>query len=175
MEQSLFLPAGLDFTISNFQHTNTTINLNVASSQTSSQCPVCQHFTSKVHSKYHRVIGALPITGKITTINLQVRKFFCENSDCIRKIFSERFKQQINSYARRFERLNELLSSTGLELGGNLAQRIGILSFVKISASTILRLIIKCPIHAIESPKITGVDDWAFKKRFDYGTIIIDL
>jgi transposase len=49
------------------------------------------------------------------------------------------------------------------------------LSFVKISASTILRPIIKCPIQAIESPKIIGVDDWAFKKRFDYGTIIVDL
>jgi transposase len=89
--------------------------------------------------------------------------------------FSERFKQQLQSYARRFERLNELLSSLGLELGGNLAQRIGILSFVRISASTILRLIIKCPIQAIAPPKIIGVDDWAFKKRFDYGTIIVDL
>jgi transposase len=84
-------------------------------------------------------------------------------------------KQQINSYSRRFERLNELLSSLGLKLVGNLTQRIGHLSFIKISASTILRLIIKCPIQAIEPPKIIGVDDWAFKKHFNYGTIIIDL
>jgi hypothetical protein len=63
--------------------------------------------------KYHRVIGDLPISGKIATINLQVRKFFCENSDCIRKIFSERFKQQLQSYARRFERLNEYCGETG--------------------------------------------------------------
>jgi transposase len=175
MEQSLFLPTGLDLTLSNFQHTITQINLNVVSTQVSSQCPVCQEFSSKIHSKYLRVISDLPISGKIATINLQVRKFFCENLDCVRKIFSERFKQQLKSYARRFERLNELLSSMGLELGGNLAQRIGHLSFVKISASTILRLIIKCPIHAIESPKIIGVDDWAFKKRFNYGTIIVDL
>lgn len=39
----------------------------------------------------------------------------------------------------------------------------------------ILRFITKCPIQAIESPKIIGVDDWAFKKRFNYGTIIVDL
>ncbi|PWK17076.1 transposase [Arcicella aurantiaca] len=63
----------------------------------------------------------------------------------------------------------------GLELGGNPTQRIGILSFVKVSASTILRLIIKCPFQPIILPKIIGVDDWAFKKRFDYGTIIVDL
>lgn len=173
MEQSLFLPAGLDLSLSNFQYTDTTINLNVASSQTSSQCPVCQGFSSKIHSKYLRIIDDFPISGKIAKINLQVRKFFCENSNCIRKIFSERFKQQLKSYARRFERLNELSSSIGLELGGNIAHRIG--SFVKISASTILRLIINCPIQAVESSKIIGVDDWAFKKRFNYGTIIVDL
>ncbi len=121
------------------------------------------------------MIGDLPVSGKIATINLQVRKFFCENSDCTRKIFSERFKQQLKSYARRFERLNELLSSMGLELGGNVAQRVGKQCFVRISASTILRLIIKCPIQAIAAPKIIGVDDWAFKKRMKYGTIIVDL
>ena len=33
----------------------------------------------------------------------------------------------------------------------------------------------KCPIQAPLSPKIIGVDNWAFKKRFKYGTIIVDL
>ena len=63
----------------------------------------------------------------------------------------------------------------GLELGGNVAHRIGKLCYLKISASTILRLVLKCPIPIIESPKIIGVDDWAFKKRLRYGTIIVDL
>ena len=60
-------------------------------------------------------------------------------------------------------------------MGGNVAQRIGKLCYVKISASTILRLVIKCPIPIIELPKIIGVGDWAFKKRLKYGTIIVDL
>ena len=146
------------------------------SSQVASQCTVCQVIITKVHSRYLRMIGNLPVSGKIATINLQVRKFFCENSVCIRKIFSDRFKQQLKSYARRFERLNELLSSMGLDLGGNVAHRVGKLCFVRISASTILRLIIKSPpIQAIVAPKIIGVNDWAFKKRMKYGTIIVDL
>ena len=175
MEQSLFLPAELDFILSNFHYTSSEIKLNVISSQVASQCPVCQVISTKVHSRYLRMIGDLPVSGKIATINLQVRKFFCENSVCIRKIFSERFKQQLKSYARRFERLNELLSSMGLDLGGNVAHRVGKLYFLRISASTILRLIIKCPIQPIAAPKIIGVDDWAFKKRMKYGTIIVDL
>jgi transposase len=121
------------------------------------------------------MISDLPVSGKIAKLRLQVRKFFCENLDCSRKIFTERFTEQLNSYSRRFERLNELITSMGLELGGNVAQRIGKLCYVKISASTILRLVIKCPIPAIRLPKIIGVDDWAFKKRLKYGTIIVDL
>jgi transposase len=121
------------------------------------------------------MIGDLPVSGKIAKLKLQVRKFFCENLDCSRKIFTERFPEQLNSYSRRFERLNELITSIGLELGGNVAQRIGKLCYVKISASTILRLVIKCPVPAIKLPKIIGVDDWAFKKRLKYGTIIVDL
>ena len=117
----------------------------------------------------------MPVSGKLAKLKLQVRKFFCENLDCPRKIFTERFKEQLKAYSRRFERLNDLISSMGLELGGNVAHRIGKLCYVKISASTILRLVIKCPIPAIQLPKIIGVDDWAFKKRLKYGTIIVDL
>jgi hypothetical protein len=121
------------------------------------------------------MIVDLPVSGKIAKPKLQVRKFFCDNLDCSRKIFTERFREQLNSYSRKFERLNELIISMGLELGGNVAQRIGKLCYVKISASTILNLVIKCPIPAIKLPKIFGVDDWAFKKCQKYGTIIVDL
>lgn len=62
-----------------------------------------------------------------------------------------------------------------LELGDNVAHRIGKLCYVKISASTIFRLIIKCPIPIIQLPKIIGVDDWVFKKRLKYGMIIVYL
>ena len=175
MEQSLFLPSELDFTLLKFHNTTTNIDFEVCSCQISSCCPLCQTISFRIHSKYARTIGDLPVSGKLAKLKLQVRKFFCENIDCSRKIFTERFKEQLYSYSRRFERLNELITSIGLELGGNVAQRIGKLCYVKISASTILRLVIKCPTPAIQLPKIIGVDDWAFKKRLKYGTIIVDL
>ncbi len=175
MEQSLFLPSELDFTLLKFHNTNTNIDFEVCSCQISSCCPLCQTISFKIHSRYARTIGDLPVSGKLAKLKLQVRKFFCENSDCTRKIFTERFKEQLNAYSRRFERLNYLISSMGLELGGNVAHRIGKLCYVQISASTILRLVLKCPIPIIQLPKIIGVDDWAFKKRLKYGTIIVDL
>ena len=175
MKQSLFLPSELDFTLLKFHNNNTNIDFEVCSCQISSCCPLCQTISFKIHSRYARTISDLPVSGKLAKLTLQVRKFFCENIDCSRKIFTERFKEQLNAYSRRFERLNDLISSIGLELGGNVAHRIGKLCYVKISASTILRLVLKCPIPAIQLPKIIGVDDWAFKKRLKYGTIIVDL
>ena len=175
MEQSLFLPSELDFTLLKFYNSTTNIDFEVCSCQISSCCPLCQTISFKIHSRYARTIGDLPVSGKLAKLKLQVRKFFCENSDCSRKIFTERFKEQLNAYSRRSERLNDLISSMGLELGGNVAHRIGKLCYVKISASTILRLVLKCPIPIVQLPKIIGVDDWAFKKRLKYGTIIVDL
>lgn len=175
MNQTLFILNELSFTLFNLDHNSTHATFHVISNQISSFCPLCNFSTTKIHSKYIRTIGDLPVSGKIVQLKLHVRKFFCENTNCTRKIYTERFKHQLNSYGRRFERLNEQLSSMGLELGGNVAHRISKLSSVKISASTILRLIVKCPIPAIKLPKIIGVDDWAFKKKLKYGTIIVDL
>ena len=162
MEQSLFLPSELDFTLVKFNEIATNIDFEVCSCQISSYC-LCHTICTKIHNRYVRMIGDLPVSGKITKLKLQVRKFFCVNLDCSRKIFTERITEQLNLYSRRFERLNDLITSMGIELGGNVAQRIGGLRFVKISASTILRLVIKCPIQDIKLPKIIGVDDWALK------------
>jgi transposase len=146
----------------------------VCNCQISSCCPLCQTISFRIHSRCSQTIGDLPVSGKLAKLKLQVRKFFCENSDCTRKIFTERFKEQLDAYSRRFERLNDLILSIGLELGSKVVHRIGKLCYVKISASTILRLVLKCPIPDTQLPKIIGVDDWSFKKRLKYGTIIVD-
>ena len=90
-------------------------------------------------------------------------------------IFTERFVTGLASYARRFDRLNQVLTGIGLESGGNSTTRQVRYFSVKISASTVLRLIKKCDIPAISTPKIIGVDDYAFKKGRKYGTVIVDL
>ena len=68
--------------------------------------------------------GDLPISDKTVKLKHHVRKFFCESTNYIRKIFNERCKHHLNSYGRRFERLNKQLSSMGLELGGNVVSYI---------------------------------------------------
>ena len=75
------------------------------------------------------------------------------------KIFTERFVTGLASYARRFDRLNHVLTGIGLESGGNSTTRQIQYFSVKISASTVLRLIKKCNMPSITAPKIIGVDD----------------
>jgi transposase len=177
---ALLLPSTLDLALLGYEVLTERVTLEVLSHCSSSICPLCGHESNKIHSFYHRRITDLPTGGKKVSVQLQASKFFCLNSDCVRKIFTERFAAGLSSYGRRFERLNEVLTYCGLESGGNSSTRqagcrpVNYFA-VKISASTMLRLMKKRRIPLIAAPKVIGVDDWAFKKRCTYGTIIIDL
>jgi len=67
------------------------IALVVTTSRPQVPCPVCQQLSARVHSRYQRGITDLP-WGEITLrLELQTRKFFCDNDECQQRIFCERF------------------------------------------------------------------------------------
>ena len=118
MKQSLFLPSELDFRVLKFHNSTTNIDFEVCSCQISSCCPLCQTISFKIHITYARTIGDLPVSGKLAKLKLQVRKFFCENSDCTRKIFTERFRAAITIWAKSiyYWTYRSLPSSTFLKI-----------------------------------------------------------
>lgn len=68
------------------------INLIVSSVQTLVTCPVCACATHRIHSRYERKLADLPWADYNISLQLNVRKFFCTNSNCERRIFTERLK-----------------------------------------------------------------------------------
>jgi len=69
------------------------ITLIVHSRSSQVLCPLCQELTCRIHSYYQRTLADLPWAGFKVRLQLQVRRFFCLNPECKRKIFSERLHQ----------------------------------------------------------------------------------
>ena len=157
-------------------HTDTKIIFSILPKQRRSSCPLCNKYGNRIHSHYVRSLADLPISGKSVQLQLRARRFFCRNKSCPRKVFTERFSEDILPYARRLCRSVDVLRSIGLEVGGNKGAMISHIVKSPVSSSTILRLVKKLEIG---EPSLTsgiiGVDDWAYKKGRNYGTIIVDL
>jgi transposase len=66
------------------------------------------------------------------------------------------------------------LMHIGLALGGKAGARLADKLAMSASASTLLRLLHQLETPPVAVPRIIGIDDWAFRKGRDYGTIIVD-
>lgn len=98
-----------NYKIEDIYETHDSIHIKVISKSRTSSCPCCGKESNKVHSKYLRKFRDLPIINKNLYITFASKKFFCKNPECKRKIFTERYKEFIEAYARRSIRLNSAI------------------------------------------------------------------
>lgn len=171
---SEFYPKDLE--ISFIKQDEKELHITMKSKTRECKCTICQKVTSSLHATHHRKVQDLPILGKRVMLDINLHEFNCVNPECTVTSFTETFDKFLNNYCYMTERLVDLMTTIALETSCESCARILKSMNVKTSGDTVIRTLIK---RYERQPKTAcgstiGIDDFAYKKRHTYGTIIVD-
>jgi hypothetical protein len=150
------------------------VAVTVRATSPTALCPCCGTISQRVQSWYTRTLRDLPASGRRVHLIVRVRRFFCHERTCPRKIFAERFPALTLPRVKFTLRLQETLREVGLALGGEAGARLGKQLSMSGSPDTLLRLVKGAPLPTASTPRVVGLDDWSWKRRLRYGTLICE-
>lgn len=128
------------------------VELDARSGSAGAACRACGTWSSRVHSGYARRIEDSPVGSRPVVIRLTVRRFFCENPDCLQATFAEQVEGLTARYRRRSVPLLGLLAQIGLALAGRAGARMSAVLGTTVHRTTLIRLVMALP----ESPASTA-------------------
>ena len=112
----------------------------------------------------------------MTQLEICSHEYECMNDGCEATTFAETFDGFLNAYSRMTERCTDFICTLAMESSCEGCARICKALGIKISGDTVIRLLLR-KYESLPRPEVgdvIGVDDFAYKKRHTYVTIIVN-
>ena len=181
MESTLYakelLPDQGFLTLRNVKVGNSNWMISAAANREAAHCPDCGVLSKAYHSSYVRRLKDLPIQGQLVELTMRIGRWRCRNRGCVRRIFCQRLPDIAPTHARQTKRFGDVGHAVAHALGGRAGERLSRRLGIPVGRNALLPGVKRWARSRLPARPIPviGVDEWAWRKGQNYGTILVDL